>query len=189
MSEEVLTFIRIFGLFDLPPGSYRVCDIETRQEREMFSLIKGLKDITVEPDVDLGSLPVEPFIDPDTGEKVTPTRVKVSLGRLVTIANIGEALQGLVFENGSMMIVGREFADSDAQALAENAKGEVIQSLKRIVRNRKAAKLPRKEVSREEIESFRDNFIQQYHQSRGWKKAACTSLKIDMKTLNKRLKE
>jgi hypothetical protein len=56
-------------------------------------------------------------------------------------------------------------------------------------RQRERAIKPRSPVTKAELESYRDKFVFERGQERGWIKAACLEFRIDRKTLAKRMEE
>jgi hypothetical protein len=60
---------------------------------------------------------------------------------------------------------------------------------KRGARNSTNAAGPRKPVTRQDLEKFRDEFVRRNAAARGWITAACLEFPIDRKTLKTRLKE
>lgn len=55
--------------------------------------------------------------------------------------------------------------------------------------NRQRASKHRSPVTKVELARYREQFIFERGQERGWKKAACAELGVDLKTLNKRMEE
>lgn len=80
-------------------------------------------------------------------------------------------------------------------ALSRKHFGLDSESMNRMLRARKsmlaseAASHPRKPVTKAVLVAYRDRYHAYRSSPRGWKNAACLDFKIDLKTLNKRLKE
>jgi hypothetical protein len=80
-------------------------------------------------------------------------------------------------------------ARSAAHRMYSDLPEQLKKAKKTSVRNKMAASIPRKEVTKEELEKFRENFNYRYGTYHGWLTAAEHSFEITRKTIKKRMGE